>query len=63
MRDRFGCLTNINIPTFDEALDVAKAKGLSIVVDKGWDDIDNMYWHAVKKNYEDHVFFKGGRCP
>ena len=33
---------------------------LSIVVDKGWDDIDNMYWHAVKKNYEDHVFFKGG---
>ena len=60
MRDRFGCLTNINIPTFDEALDVAKAKGLSIVVDKGWDDIDNMYWHAVKKNYEDHVFFKGG---
>ena len=60
VRDRFGCLTNINIPTFDEALDVAKAKGLSIVVDKGWDDIDNMYWHAVKKNYEDHVFFKGG---
>ncbi|MDA9111827.1 glycerophosphodiester phosphodiesterase family protein, partial [Flavicella sp.] len=60
VRDRFGCLTNINIPTFDEALDAAKENGLSIVVDKGWDDIDNMYWHAVMKDYEDHVFFKGG---
>ena len=60
VRDRFGCLTNINIPTFDEALDEAKENNLSIVVDKGWDDIDNMYWHAVKKDYQDHVFFKGG---
>tara|TARA_B110000879_G_C11182883_1_gene519477 strand:+ start:1406 stop:3574 length:2169 start_codon:yes stop_codon:yes gene_type:complete len=60
VRDRFGCLTKIKIPTFDQAIDKAKENDLSIVVDKGWDDIDNMYWHAVKRDYEDHIFFKGG---
>ncbi len=60
VRDRFGCLTNIKIPSFGEALDAAKENNLSIVVDKGWDDIDNIYWHAVLKDYEGHVFFKGG---
>ncbi len=60
VRDRFGCLTDIPIPSFDQAINSAKQNNMPIMVDKGWDDIDNIYWHAVKGDYENNVFFKGG---
>lgn len=60
VRDRFGCLTPITIPTLDDAINRANSNSLPIMVDKGWDDIDCIYWHALLLNYEDNMFFKGG---
>ncbi len=59
VRDRFGCLTDITIPTLGEAIQKAKENNFPIIVDKGWDDIDGIYWEAIKNGYEDNVFFKG----
>ncbi len=60
VRDRFGCLTDINIPTFGDAVDTAKRFALAIMVDKGWDDIDGIYWTAIEHGFENNVYFKGG---
>ncbi|WP_299524791.1 hypothetical protein [Winogradskyella sp.] len=60
VRDRFGCLTDINIPAFGDAVDVAKQFSLAIMVDKGWDDIDGIYWTAIEHDFENNVYFKGG---
>lgn len=60
VRDRFGCLTDITIPTLTEAIETAKSNDLPIMVDKGWDDIDGIYWHAILNGFEDNVYFKGG---
>lgn len=60
VRDRFGCLTNINIPTLDDAIASAQSVDLPIMVDKGQDNIDGIYWHAIEADYENNMFFKGG---
>lgn len=60
VRDRFGCLSDIKIPSFREALNKARELNLAIMVDKGWSDIDGIYWHSIELDYEDNVFFKGG---
>jgi hypothetical protein len=59
VRDRFGCLTGVQIPSLTEGIQKAKEIKLPIMVDKGMDDIDNIYWHAILNNYESEVFFKG----
>lgn len=60
VRDRFGCLTDIPIPTLDDAIISAKSVALPIMIDKGEDNIDGIYWRAIEADYEDNVFFKGG---
>lgn len=59
IRDRYGCLTDIPIPSFGEAIETAKTKQIAIMIDKGQDDIDNLYWQAIENNYENCVYFKG----
>lgn len=59
VRDRFGCLTGVQIPSLNEGIQKAKMINLPIMVDKGMDDIDNIYWHAILFDYESEVFFKG----
>ncbi|NOU58711.1 glycerophosphodiester phosphodiesterase [Marinifilum caeruleilacunae] len=60
VRDRFGCLTEVTIPSFHEAINLARDLNLGIMIDKGWDDIDGVYWTAIEHNYENNIFFKGG---
>lgn len=61
LRDRFGCLTDVAMPTWEQAIEEAKTHNLPIMVDKGESEIDGIYWLAIEHNYDDMVFFKGSQ--